>query len=166
MSKDGGMLITIPAETKVAETRVALTPDGARDLIADGHEVWVQQGAGAGSALTDAEYLAAGVRLVDVDLNLQRLHVDDCADAGACETATSRHRRDRLAWLHILRNGNAAEGCANDRVVEVRLGKRDLLLGDCHLLMGRENTRVEGVDLRLGSLELRLSNEPLFNKPR
>jgi alanine dehydrogenase len=61
------MLITVPAETKVAETRVALTPDGARTLIADGHEVWVQRGAGAGSALTDADYEAAGVRLVPVD---------------------------------------------------------------------------------------------------
>jgi alanine dehydrogenase len=61
------MLITIPAETKVAETRVALTPDGARQLIADGHEVWVQEGAGAGSALTDGEYAAAGARLVSVD---------------------------------------------------------------------------------------------------
>lgn len=61
------MLITVPAETKVAETRVALTPDGARTLVADGHEVWVQAGAGAGSALTDAEYSAAGARLVGVD---------------------------------------------------------------------------------------------------
>lgn len=60
----GAMLITVPAETKVAETRVALTPHGARTLIEDGHEVWVQAGAGAGSALTDAEYEAAGTRLV------------------------------------------------------------------------------------------------------
>jgi alanine dehydrogenase len=61
------MLITVPAETKVAETRVALTPDGARTLARDGHEVWVQAGAGAGSAFTDEEYVAAGVRLVGVD---------------------------------------------------------------------------------------------------
>jgi len=61
------MLITIPAETKVAETRVALTPSGARTLIADGHEVWVQAGAGAGSAMPDSEYVAAGARLVDRD---------------------------------------------------------------------------------------------------
>jgi len=67
MSKDGGMLITVPAETKVAETRVALTPNGARQLVADGHEVWIQQGAGVGSALPDADYTAAGARLVGVN---------------------------------------------------------------------------------------------------
>jgi len=61
------MLITVPAETKNAETRVALTPHGARTLIADGHEVWVQKGAGVGSALPDALYEAAGARLVDRD---------------------------------------------------------------------------------------------------
>jgi len=61
------MLITVPAETKVAESRVALTPDGARTLVADGHEVWVQQAAGVGSALTDAEYEAAGARLVGLE---------------------------------------------------------------------------------------------------
>jgi len=60
------MLITVPAETKVAESRVALTPEGARTLIADGHEVWVQSGAGSGSAFTDDEYARAGATLVDV----------------------------------------------------------------------------------------------------
>ena len=60
------MLVTVPMETKVAETRVALTPRGARTLIDDGHEVWVQRGAGQGSAFSDAEYEAAGARPVDV----------------------------------------------------------------------------------------------------
>lgn len=61
------MLITVPAETKVAETRVALTPDGARELSSDGHEVWVQVGAGKRSGFSDDDYARAGVRLVDVD---------------------------------------------------------------------------------------------------
>ncbi len=61
------MLITVPAETKVAESRVALTPHGARALIDEGHEVWVQAGAGAGSTFSDAAYEAAGARLVGVD---------------------------------------------------------------------------------------------------
>jgi alanine dehydrogenase len=61
------MRITVPAETKVAETRVALTPDGVRALVADGHEVWVQAGAGSGSAFGDGEYAAAGATLVGRD---------------------------------------------------------------------------------------------------
>ena len=61
------MLITVPSETKVAETRVALTPSGARVLVEDGHDVWVEAGAGEGSALPDSEYATAGARLVSVD---------------------------------------------------------------------------------------------------
>jgi len=58
------MLVTVPRETKPGETRVALTPDGVRALRDAGHEVWVQRGAGAASHYPDAEYAAAGARLV------------------------------------------------------------------------------------------------------
>jgi alanine dehydrogenase len=61
------MLISVPKETKVEEARVALTPHGARALITQGNEVWVQAGAGTGSGFTDADYEAAGARLVGVD---------------------------------------------------------------------------------------------------
>lgn len=61
------MLVTVPKETKSGETRVALSPEGARALIERGHEVWVEAGAGARSAFADADYEAAGVRLVGTD---------------------------------------------------------------------------------------------------
>jgi alanine dehydrogenase len=59
------MIIGVPAETKVHEYRTALTPDGARTLRADGHEVRVQRGAGRRAGHTDDAYAAAGARLVD-----------------------------------------------------------------------------------------------------
>jgi len=58
------MLVGVPAEIKTAENRVALTPDGARELISHGHKVVVQRDAGGGSAIPDSEYLAAGARVV------------------------------------------------------------------------------------------------------
>ena len=76
---------------------------------------------------------AADVALVDVDFDLERLHVDDRADAGAREAAAGRHRRDHLARLRILRDGDAAERRANDGVVEVGLLQPDLTLGDADL---------------------------------
>ena len=42
------MKVGIPKEIKTLEGRVALTPAGARSLTEAGHEVWVQQEAGAG----------------------------------------------------------------------------------------------------------------------
>ncbi|WPF80827.1 alanine dehydrogenase [Sanguibacter sp. 4.1] len=58
------MRIAVPTETKTDELRVALTADGAHHLVSAGHEVVVQAGAGLGSAVTDADYEAAGARVV------------------------------------------------------------------------------------------------------
>lgn len=59
------MLIGIPKEVKDNEYRVAMTPGAVRELIRHGHTVLVQRGAGDGSGFDDAEYLAAGARIVD-----------------------------------------------------------------------------------------------------
>ncbi|WP_280447626.1 alanine dehydrogenase [Nocardia cyriacigeorgica] len=58
------MRIGVPGEVKEQEFRVALTPAGAADLVGRGHEVSVQAGAGVGSGFPDADYVAAGARLV------------------------------------------------------------------------------------------------------
>ncbi len=59
------MRICVPTEIKNNEYRVALTPSGVHDLVASGHEVFVQRGAGAGSSMTDEEYEEAGATLLD-----------------------------------------------------------------------------------------------------
>jgi len=58
------MQVGIPREVKNREYRVALTPAGAQHLVAAGHEVLVETGAGAGSAIDDDDYRAAGARIV------------------------------------------------------------------------------------------------------
>ena len=63
------MKIGTPTEVKNSEHRVAITPAGAHELVAQGHTVLVQRGAGVGSSIPDAEYVAAGATMVD--------HADD-----------------------------------------------------------------------------------------
>jgi alanine dehydrogenase len=58
------MKVGIPREVKDNEFRVAITPAGVTELVAHGHEVVVEQGAGIGSAITDEDYRAAGAELV------------------------------------------------------------------------------------------------------
>jgi len=58
------MIIGVPKEIKAEENRVALTPAGVSGLVAHGHRVVVQRNAGAGSGLPDAQYKAAGARIV------------------------------------------------------------------------------------------------------
>lgn len=59
------MLIGVPREIKNHEYRVGLTPAGARELSARGHQVLVERQAGAGIGLTDEAYEAAGARIVE-----------------------------------------------------------------------------------------------------
>jgi alanine dehydrogenase len=59
--------VGVPAEVKEGEHRVAITPDGVRELTSHGHDVVVEHGAGEDSAITDAEYEAAGAKSASVD---------------------------------------------------------------------------------------------------
>ena len=59
------MRIGIPAETRAGETRVAATPETVKKLLATGHNVLIETGAGARAHYPDADYAAAGATLVD-----------------------------------------------------------------------------------------------------
>jgi alanine dehydrogenase len=58
------MRIGVPKEIKNHEYRVGLVPTGVRELVADGHEVFVQSNAGVGIGVDDAAYQAAGAKIV------------------------------------------------------------------------------------------------------
>ena len=57
------MIIGVPKEIKTNENRVALVPAGAEALVADGHTVLVEQGAGEGSGFADTMYRDAGAQM-------------------------------------------------------------------------------------------------------
>jgi alanine dehydrogenase len=59
------MLIGVPKEIKTNENRVALVPAGVEALVAAGHRVLVERGAGEGSGFADDLYKAAGAEIVD-----------------------------------------------------------------------------------------------------
>ena len=59
------MIVGVPRDIKVHESRVALTPEGVSELVAAGHKVLIQDGAGIGSAITNEDYLAAGATIVE-----------------------------------------------------------------------------------------------------
>ena len=59
------MLIGVPLETAAGETRVAVTPETAKKLKAQGHTVRVQSGAGVAASCVDEAYAAAGAEITD-----------------------------------------------------------------------------------------------------
>jgi alanine dehydrogenase len=58
------MKVGVPTEIKDDEYRVAITPSGVREMTEHGHEVLIETGAGAGSAILDSHYEAQGARIV------------------------------------------------------------------------------------------------------
>ncbi|MGI3786760.1 MAG: alanine dehydrogenase, partial [Janthinobacterium lividum] len=63
--RDGGALVVgVPKEIKDHENRVAVQPDGVRELVTAGHRVLVEADAGAGSRFSDEEFALAGATVL------------------------------------------------------------------------------------------------------
>jgi alanine dehydrogenase len=58
------MKVGVPKEVKNHEYRVAITPIGVHELVAHGHEVSIERGAGIGSSISDEVYVAAGAEIL------------------------------------------------------------------------------------------------------
>jgi alanine dehydrogenase len=56
--------VGVPKEVKNHEYRVAMTPSGVHELVRGGHQVVVEHGAGTGSSIPDADFVAAGASIV------------------------------------------------------------------------------------------------------
>jgi alanine dehydrogenase len=59
-----GMKVGVPKEVKNQEYRVGMVPAGVHTFVLHGHEVMIETGAGKGSGIEDAAYVAAGARIV------------------------------------------------------------------------------------------------------
>ena len=94
------MLIGVPAETTAGETRVAVTPETAKKIIAQGHTVHVQSGAGVAASVTDAAYESVGV------------HIADAAGALGAELVL-KVRAPSAAELSHMKSGSALVGMLN-----------------------------------------------------
>ena len=96
------MRIGVPRESKDNEFRVGLTPDGARQLVARGHEVQVERGAGAGSGFLDETYERAGARCVATDAAWSEPEiVVKVKEPNAAEVRRLRPGQTVFAYLHL-----------------------------------------------------------------
>lgn len=58
------MIVGVPKEIKVHESRVAITPEGVSEFVSAGHQVVIESGAGLGSAITDKDFTSVGATIV------------------------------------------------------------------------------------------------------
>jgi alanine dehydrogenase len=97
------MRIGVPREIKTLEGRVALVPAAAGQLVAQGHEVWVEQGAGVASGYSNEQYLAAGVKLADDAASLygQAEMIVKVKEPQPAEVALLRKDQLLFSFLHL-----------------------------------------------------------------
>src|SRR2546423_7078263 len=109
------MRVGVPTEVKADEYRVALTPTGARELVDAGHEVVVQQGAGEGSAIADADYRAQGARIVsDVEAVFEEAElVVKVKEPHDAELALLTPRHTLFTFLHLAPNPALAKALSD-----------------------------------------------------
>ena len=114
-----GLRIGVPTEIKANEYRVGLTPGSVRELHARGHEVLIQQGAGAGIGAGDDAYRQAGATIVGAaaDVFARAEMIVKVKEPQAPEVAMLEARHVLFTYLHLaadstLTRALAATGCA------------------------------------------------------
>ncbi|WP_053352351.1 alanine dehydrogenase [Leucobacter musarum] len=109
------MRVGIPTEIKNNENRVAITQAGVVELTRRGHEVFVQAGAGVGSAITDAEYAAAGAKIIEGadDVWAQADMILKVKEPIAAEYDKLRKGQVLFTYLHL-----AADKTLTEKVLE------------------------------------------------
>jgi alanine dehydrogenase len=95
------MLVGVPKEIKVHESRVALTPEGAAELVRAGHRVVIEKGAGLGSALADADYIAAGATIEEDVLKIWESSEMILKVKEPIEVEYSRLRKDQILFTYL-----------------------------------------------------------------
>ena len=108
------MKIGVPAEIKSDEYRVALTPAGTRELVDAGHEVYVEKGAGEGSAIIDDAYVAQGATILpDADTVFAEAQmIIKVKEPQPEEVARLEPRHTLFTYLHLAADPELTKGLA------------------------------------------------------
>jgi alanine dehydrogenase len=106
------MKVGVPTEIKTDEYRVGMTPAGVRELVEHGHEVFVQAGAGEGSAITDADYAAQGARILpDADAVFAAAGlIVKVKEPQAVEVARLQPHHTLFTYLHLAPDPELTQG--------------------------------------------------------
>jgi len=109
------MKIAVPKEIKNNENRVGLVPSGVRQLVQDGHELFVQKTAGFGIGISDEEYITAGATMVDTmeDAFAAGEMVIKVKEPQAVEIALLRPHHILYTYLHLAADKPQTEGLMN-----------------------------------------------------
>ena len=113
------MLVGVPTEIKNNEYRVGLTPASVHELVAQGHQVLVQQGAGNEIGLPDAQYVAAGASIVASaqEVFAQAAMIVKVKEPQAAECAMLREDQILFTYLHLAPDPDQTAALVRSRTI-------------------------------------------------
>ena len=106
------MKVGVLREIKSSEYRVALTPTGVRELVAHGHEVYIEHDAGEGSTIHNEEYEAQGAEILatDDDVFTEAELILKVKEPQTSEVAKFRPGQLLFTYLHLAAYPKLADG--------------------------------------------------------
>jgi alanine dehydrogenase len=130
------LVVGVPREVKQAEHRVAMTPDGVRELVHEGCEVLVEAGAGAGSSMGDDEYRRAGATVIPSAAEVWERAELVCKvkEPQASEAELLRPGLVLFTYLHLAAYPDVADALIERRVTAIGYETVQLASGALPLL--------------------------------
>jgi len=149
------VIVGIPKEIKNNEFRVSVTPSGVHSYVAAGHQVLVESGAGLGSAITDADYQAAGAQILNsADEIWQRADlIQKVKEPIAAEYSRMRKGQILFTYLHLAASKECTEaimksGCTAIAYETVEVNGQLPLLAPMSEVAGRMSIQVGAAALQ------------------
>jgi alanine dehydrogenase len=115
------MKVGIPREVKNHEYRVAMTPAGVHELVRHGHEVFVEQGAGAGSSIPDPDFAAAGATILPDADEVWAAGELICKVKEPVEEEYGRMRKDQIlfTYLHLAASRECTQAVLDSGITAI-----------------------------------------------
>ena len=113
------MRIGVPREIKVMEFRVGMVPDGVGVLVAQGHEVHVETGAGTGCGFDDDAYSEAGARVGSVEDVWESELVVKVKEPQSPEIARLHRDQTLFTYLHLAASPKVTQGLLDAGVLAI-----------------------------------------------
>ena len=149
------MIIGIPKEIKNNEFRVSATPSGVHSLVSNGHTVYVETNAGVGSAITDADYVAAGAQILQSadDVWAKSDLIIKVKEPIAAEYPRMRKGQVLFTYLHLAASRECTEAIMKSGITAiafetVELNRQLPLLAPMSEVAGRMSIQVGAATLQ------------------
>jgi alanine dehydrogenase len=114
------MIIGVPKEIKNHENRVAVTPAGVHDFVQAGHQVIIEKSAGAGSGISDQEYIEAGAQVLETAAEVWEADmIYKVKEPLAAEYYLFKEGQILFTFLHLAREPELTKALMDRKVIAI-----------------------------------------------